>query len=282
MGFLGKVKGIFYDEVVVEEPEEEIKKVDKIVTRPRVEEPRIEKIKNDIEEELERKREEPKKEVEKPTSSFNERDLFRNERTFNFVDFDDDEEEEPLPPKKNILDKEVRIQNNVDIKTSVPEQRVFKPTPVISPIYGILDKDYKKEEIKQKTEDSVSDPMKIKVTNYDNVRRKAYGTLEDELENTLNTITTDKISIELKKGLKEEPNELKRETKTSRIEKLINQIDDATDELDKTMSIGELEDSIELENFSDEEEYTNKKDSLENTLEHDLFNLIDSMYDKED
>lgn len=274
MGVLNKLKGIFYDEVIVEEPEEEINKVDRIVSRPKREEPKIEKIANDIDEELERKREETKK--EEPL--FNERELFRSERTFNFTEFDDEDE---LPPKKNELDKEVRVQNNVDIKTSVPEHRVFKPTPIISPIYGILDKDYKKEEIKQKTEKSVSDPMTIKVTNYDNVRRKAYGTLEDELEDTLNSInkiSTDTINTELSK----EEKEPKKTSKTSRIENLINQIDEATDELDKSMSIGELEDSVELENFEDEEVVEEKK-SLENTLEHDLFNLIDSMYDdKED
>ena len=43
MGFLGKLKGIFYDEVIVEEPEEEIKKVDKIIKKEIVvEEPKEE------------------------------------------------------------------------------------------------------------------------------------------------------------------------------------------------------------------------------------------------
>jgi len=50
------------------------------------------------------------------------------------------------------------------------------------------------------------------------------------------------------------------------------------------MSIGELEDRAELENFEDEEVKVepsdiNDKTLTDSTLEHDLFNLIDSMYD---
>ena len=60
--------------------------------------------------------------------------------------------------------------------------------------------------------------------------------------------------------------------------------DQETNELDKTMSIGELEDRAELENFEDEEVKVepsdiNDKTLTDSTLEHDLFNLIDSMYD---
>lgn len=56
----------------------------------------------------------------------------------------------------------------------------FKPSPIISPIYGILDKNYKKEEIVPKKE--------VRLTSYnkehmsvDDVRRKAYGSLDDDI-----------------------------------------------------------------------------------------------------
>ena len=45
MGVLSKLKGIFYDEVIVEEPEEEIKKVDKIVKKEVVVEEPVEEVK---------------------------------------------------------------------------------------------------------------------------------------------------------------------------------------------------------------------------------------------
>lgn len=274
MGIFGKIKGIFYDEIVEDEPIEEISNVDKIVRKTVLEEePKVEKIKFNSLDDFENAKEEKSAKTE---NTFSDRELFRSERTFNFTEFDDDEDE-PLPPKRNVLDKEVRVTNNLDIKSSVPEQRIFKPTPVISPIYGILDKDYKKDEIKEKT-NSRSNQMSSKITNYDTVRRKAYGTLEDELEDTLNSmnrISTDIINNEVNNIDKE----VKNLSKVSRIEDLISKIDDVSDEIDKSMSIGELEDSVHLDNFEDE----NSKTVSDNTLEHDLFNLIDSMYDdKED
>jgi len=63
------------------------------------------------------------------------------------------------------------------------EERVFKPTPIISPVYGILDKNYHKEDIVTKKE--VNNSTNNNENTIDSVRKKAYGTLEDELENTL-------------------------------------------------------------------------------------------------
>jgi hypothetical protein len=70
--------------------------------------------------------------------------------------------------------------------------------------------------------------------------------------------------------------------KAARIEELINQIDDVSYELDKSMSIGEIEDSISIRKYELGEDVTDKT-MTDSSLEHDLFNLIDSMYDdKED
>ena len=277
MGVLSKLKGIFYDEVIVEEPEEEIKKVDKIVKKETVVEEPIEEVKPkfDAFEEMKEAKEEPVR---------SERELFRSERTFNFTEFDDEEE---LPPRKTVLTMErEREREKPTIARSTqpvitppePEKpKVFKPSPIISPVYGILDKDYKKEEIKSKTTVN-PEPVKPKVTIYDTVRRKAYGTLEDDLEDTLNSM---ELTIEeTRSSMNETEDYSQTMDKAAKIEELINKIDDATEELDKTMSVGELEDSVELENFEDD---YNDKTMTDSSLEHDLFNLIDSMYDdKED
>lgn len=286
MGVFSKLKGIFYDEVVVEEPEEEIKKVDKIVKKEAVvEEPvkeivtPISKVQFDDFDDLKEAKEETR---------HSERELFRSERTFNFTEFDDDEE---LPPRKTVMSNEMQRQSRVVepvkpvIKPVVkpvepPQPKVFKPSPIISPIYGILDKDYKKDEIK--TKDIVNNkPTNIKITSYDVVRRKAYGTLEDDLEDTLNSMESISIKDDYEK-VNNKPNVSQNNDRTSKIEELINQIDDVSYELDKSMSIGDIEDTVKLENFELEEDISDKT-MTDSSLEHDLFNLIDSMYDdKED
>lgn len=279
MGVFSKLKNIFYDEEYIDEPEAEIKKVDKVVKKE-VEEakPRVEEIKITREEP---KREEIKRVVEEPKSNndFSERELFRSERTFNFTEFDDDEE---LPPRRNVLSPEPKVAKRVEVqKPAIPEQpKIFKPSPVISPIYGILDKDYKKDEVVSKTVKEEKIVIKDSATTYDTVRRKAYGTLEDELEDTLNSmnkLTPEAISNEVNK-IDESVNEL--DKKTNKIEDLISKIESTTSDI----SVGELEDKMELEHFDDEDdEPVSDKTMTNSTLEHDLFNLIDSMYDdKED
>lgn len=287
MKLLNKLKNIFYDEEIIDEPEAEIKKVDKVVKKEVEEKPRVEEIKITREEpkheieEVKRVVEEPKKE----SNNFSERELFRSERTFNFTEFDDDDNVD-LPPRRSVLNPEPKVTKRQEVqKPAIPEQpKVFKPSPVISPIYGILDKDYKKDEVISKTVTKKPEPViKDSASTYDTVRRKAYGTLEDELEDTLNSmnkLTPEVISNEINK-IDESVNEL--DKKTSKIEDIISKIESTTSDV----SVGELEDKMELENFDDTEEEEsdseNDKTMTNSTLEHDLFNLIDSMYDdKED
>ena len=288
MGVFNKLKGIFYDEVEEDEIEEtkEIDKVSRFVKKDKkipeetIEMPKIEEVKFDSDPIVEEK---PKEEVKKEENTFNERDLFRSERTFNFVDFSDDEEvQEPTPSRRNVLsdmNREPRLETPAK---EVAETKAFKPTPVISPIWGVLNKDYKKDEIVEK--EQPADKINANVTSYDTVRRKAYGTLEDELEDTLNSMS--KVTP---KKIKEEVNKVDKdvdllEQKTQKIEDLISKIEDATNDLDKTMSmsIGELEDKAAESNYENEvakEEPVSDKTLTDSTLEHDLFNLIDSMYD---
>ena len=278
MGVFSKLKNIFYDEVEVDEPAKEIK-IDKPVKKEIVEKPRVEEIKVVRQEE---KREEPKREeTPKENDNFgNERDLFRSERTFNFTQFDDDEID--LPPRRNVLEREKKVVKQ-EVKEPVVEQpKVFKPSPVISPISGILDKDYKKEEIAPKKVEVKETTLSANTVNYDTVRRKAYGTLEDDLEDTLNKmnkLTPNDIQAEVQK-IDSDVNKL--EERSNKIEDLITKIE-SSPEMNKNVSVGELEDKVKLENFDDTTELSNDKTMTDSTLEHDLFNLIDSMYDdKED
>ena len=140
MGVFSKLKGIFYDEVEVPEEEEkkELDKVSKIVKKEPKEKNEIPKI-----EEVKYKpapvEGEPVKEEEaiKTENTFNERELFRSERTFNFVDSDNDEEEEEKPvSRRNVLSEQNRnVVENPAKELQTDTAKPFKPTPVISPIW---------------------------------------------------------------------------------------------------------------------------------------------------
>lgn len=62
------------------------------------------------------------------------------------------------------------------------EKSGFKPSPIISPIYGILDKNYKKEDVVQKKEVRLSSGYSRGSLNVDDVRNKAYGDTEKKEE----------------------------------------------------------------------------------------------------
>jgi hypothetical protein len=109
------------------------------------------------------------------------------------------DEEEQVEPKED--EKEVIPYSNSE-RTSKPygiddsnkpdmyqygtyehkeEKSYFKPSPIISPIYGILDKNYKKEEIVTKKEVHLTSSYSRENISIEDVRRKAYG---EEKKNT--------------------------------------------------------------------------------------------------
>ena len=63
----------------------------------------------------------------------------------------------------------------------------FKPSPIISPIYGILDKNYKKEDVVTKKEIRLTSSYARENLSVDDVRKKAYGSLSDDIEKELDT-----------------------------------------------------------------------------------------------
>lgn len=300
MGLFGKIKNIFYDEEIVDVPEEP-----KSVEKPKIEEVKVEKKVEPI------KRETP---VINTTPTYSEREIFTRETTNTFkFPMLDEEEVKPARTRVNALEsarmekkkeetEKARTDKYKDLfkentTTSSKPDRIFKPSPVISPVYGVLDKNYTREEIIERQE-NITRTTNPKDMNYDAVRRKAYGTLEDELENTLSKLSEPEIHDKVEKPVTKE------EEKS--IEDLLNEI-----EGNRNMSIGDIEEKIkdkmeeeEQESISDdeflkefmartskkeeetikEEKATTKEEDVDadKTLEHDLFNLIDSMYeDKE-
>ena len=55
------------------------------------------------------------------------------------------------------------------------EKTYFKPSPIISPIYGILDKNYKKEDVREKKEVRITSNYTRSNVSVDDIRNKAYG-----------------------------------------------------------------------------------------------------------
>lgn len=300
MGLFGKIKNIFYDEEIVDVPEEP-----KSVEKPKIEEVKVEKKVEPI------KRETP---VINTIPTYSEREIFTRETTNTFkFPMLDEEEVKPVRTRVNALEsarmekkkeetEKARTDKYKDLfkentTTSSKPDRIFKPSPVISPVYGVLDKNYTREEIIERQE-NITRTTNPKDMNYDAVRRKAYGTLEDELESTLSKLSEPEIHEKVEKPVTKE------EEKS--IEDLLNEI-----EGNRNMSIGDIEEKIkdkmeeeEQESISDdeflkefmartskkeeetikEEKATTKEEDVDadKTLEHDLFNLIDSMYeDKE-
>ena len=283
MGLIGKLKNIFYDEEIVEVKEEPAVRAQ---TSEDIRKPRIEEI-------------QVQKKEEKIESTYSERELFKSEPTFKFPVIDEEEDEpiqtrsrvntldldrrEPAKRPERVTERLNEIHKptvNQSISKERNVQKTFTPSPVISPVYGILDKNYTKEEIKEKIETSKR-PSESEF-NYDYVRRKAYGTLEDELENTL-TKLGEEVTQDVKENIVEDDGKS--------IEQLLSEIEE-----NANISVGELEEKIkdEYELKEQKQEETGKisadikvennlsLDADDKTLEHDLFNLIDSMYeDKE-
>ena len=76
------------------------------------------------------------------------------------------------------------------------EKTTFKPSPIISPIYGILDKNYKKDDVVQKKEVRLSSVYSRGNLSVDDVRDKAYGRYENSKTNVLETQPTPKFEEE--------------------------------------------------------------------------------------
>lgn len=88
----------------------------------------------------------------------------------------------------NVLDLEKEVPKKVtelySNKEKAKEKPRFKATPVISPVYGILDKNYTKEEVKERDEEaSLKRPSKK--VDFETVRKKAFGNLADEIKDNL-------------------------------------------------------------------------------------------------
>jgi len=206
IGLFGKLKNILFvdDENIDDTKEEPIlpdyknkieEKKEEVVVKEVKEEPQtvgsrlnndLKEISSAIEKVIEEEKEEPikeevKDEKESPFFSFDEEEF---KRSISRVARSEAREKENLamPAVKNNTHN--TVSNNkptkYDLPSSVvssvnssahPGRKPFVPSPVISPVYGILDKNYSKEDIVDKR----TDRRAKAVDNLDRVRTKAFG-----------------------------------------------------------------------------------------------------------
>lgn len=212
-------------------------------------------------------------------------------------------------------------------------KKPFTPSPVISPVYGILDKNYKKDDIVDKKDgmkreiirpvvhvekpivhDEVSFEVKEnKEMGIDEVRNKAYGiheevekkNIEDKIEYVQDEVSDNDLpepnvtyndfnykseSDDLDEIVANHFDEIDAETedvhKVEDYENTKSEKAHAMDDMERTSTLQILDD-IEKElnaikpisKVSDQSVEDNDEKS-DDTLENDLFNLIDSMYEK--
>ncbi len=186
MKFFDKVKDLFSDEEEVVETEEievEEKEEHKLPTFMR----------NKIEEE--QKREEARKVREESvpkTNVISDREIVKT-RVSNSFAFPIDMDDSDLVPdlrysKQNVLQKEREKEKPIAelyAKKEEPKPKKFRPTPVISPVYGVLDKNYTKDEVKVQDENSYEIQRPSRKVDFETVRNKAFGTLTDDLKNVM-------------------------------------------------------------------------------------------------
>jgi len=281
MGLMDKFKNLFTEEVEEEVPiKKEVIQVEIPSTKEQKKEKRM------MADEIETLDEIPPLKEEK----MEEEPLKKREDEYKFPFFDDEDFEvieERKEPKK---EKQKPLYRSKEVAYNPPkeEKHVFKPTPIISPVYGILDKNYVKEDIKARNT-KPSSYYNPKEATIDEIRNKAYGALEGDISNEICDedralyepidVIEDAYDIEKKRTrAKEETSEylfdeIERETPASSTEEPVARHAKFSDKNgDELTTLLEQEMSKEAEQPKEPAKISDKE----------LFSLIDSMYERGD
>lgn len=242
MKLLDKIKNMFTEEV--EDDDVKVEQIKKEVTKVAIESP---SAKEDMEpEEIDDFKFTAEENISKPVF-------------FDDNDFRDLNLEEKIETKIEEKPKEREIYGS-KIQEPVVEKKNFKPTPIISPVYGVLNKNYHKEDIVSR--EDVKLEKETNISSIDAIRNKAYGTLEDELENTLfgsNSILFKKDDSDVKEEL---------EIKEVSDDVLTDLTDDISKELDELL----IRKEKYIDNVEEVEDDTNINDDLLGFIDSTLYN----------
>ncbi len=293
MKILDKLKNMIFEEE--EESVEETKEI-------RKELPDEEEIVRKIDTEKSVKKP-VQKEIEEELLDFEEEELPRGPIMFDdddFVpDFKEEDDEEPDIKEDRIL------YGGYTEKREVTKEEPFTPSPVISPVYGVLDKNYKaedakKEEKKPKSLDHLFVEERKKTINLDSIREKAYGSAvkeeepgveeAEEKKDLLYDISTDDkpavsnvtigdaeeyyddLGLEYNIDYKDEKKEkVTRSTKNKEL----------ADEIEEEIKIDDVKQVEEIKE-PEVDEIQIPKDDLDDMEEKNLYDLIDMMYESKE
>ena len=289
---LNKVKHFLFDDEDVEEP---------VVKKPKKKEKKV-----DFEEKYEEENKSAVNDFEdyfEDVSDSKEEMIIPQSRVekqeFKIPEFNDEDfMVETTKPKSIIEDIKPVVKEEKPIlyqgsRKRKEETKRFKPSPIISPIYGLLDeKGNRVSEDKETVANMLNNKEEVSI---DDVRKKAYGSLDNEIEDTLKRLSSKTIE-EAEKELEEKEEKLSRTKKNIKEDKKAEvfspvEIEDEEDddmilpnvnfkEIDvdtetKVKSTKKKKEEIKKEIEADDEE------DDDDTKEQDLFNLIDTMYAKE-
>ena len=179
------------------------------------------------------------------------------------------------------------------------EKSYFKPSPIISPIYGILDKNYSKEDIVPKREIRLTSSLAREKVSVDDVREKAFGKNEEpvshrsRVDNNDPTFELEKDDTNLLVDLSSDDDKpsVKDVTMGDAVEYFqdlgLEYNVDYVDAGKKTSGRREkkvYDDDITIDNFESTEKKTEvvQKKNDDGDTDDNLFDLIDSMYQDQD
>lgn len=353
---MDKFKNLFTDEEIIEEDDvetieiKEVKKEEEVNKLPTFMREKIEKeekktipnleIKKEIKREVQ---DEPKEiKISKPTEEefelpkIEEKSSFKFPIAFTENDFVETRSRQSIHKLKNEVESSTKpklekkeLQPKLEPKVAdlykdkkqekENKQHKFKATPIISPIYGILDKNYTPLDMEQTAGENFEEQRHSKSVDFDSVRKKAYGSLTKEIKENLmcenceylkeakeckkEKITKNQYEEEISYELiEEEPPEVSHKDIT---------LDEATENyydygVEYEKQPEPYQEEIKISNFEEKEKTkkeippvkssinllstlkksmgdnveTKPKEEKNLELTDDLFNLIDSMYDE--
>lgn len=290
MSKLNKMKSFLFDE---EDEDKEVQK--KPSKKPAKSEekilPKKEPVKIEEDDKIEELYFEDEKENEilNNTSEIKSRTL-KTEEKFKFPEFDDDDfmvaskKPEPIIPIKKEEPRRVLYQGS----KRKEETKKFKPSPIISPIYGLLDNQGNMVKEEKKVDKT---PLYNEEKTFDEVRKKAYGKLDEELENTMKRLSKKTIEEAEQDMMDEKLSRQKKHNVQEEKVSLVATSDETEDDEEDDMilpnvNFKEIDVDKEKQKASKKQVKKSVKEKIavededddDDTKEQDLFNLIDTMY----